>query len=75
MLPSIMSSDQTASIEEEFIGESGRLISDIILSVTNHLNTKSCLLKMDLGKAFDSLVHRFVVPVFLKRIEFGENFS
>ena len=67
MLPSIMSSEQTASIEKQFTGESGRLISDIILNITNHLNIKSFLVKMHLGKAFDALVHSFVVPVFLKK--------
>ena len=36
LLPSIISSEQTAYIEKRFIGESGRLISDI-LSVTNTL--------------------------------------
>ena len=34
--PSIMSSEQTAYIKKRFIGESGRLISDI-LRVTNNL--------------------------------------
>ena len=52
MLPSIISSEQTAYIEKRFIGESGILISDI-LSVTNNLKIKSYLVTMDTEKAFD----------------------
>ena len=39
VLPSIIPSEQTAYIENRFIGESGRLISDI-LSVTDNLKKK-----------------------------------
>ena len=58
VLPSIISSEQTAYIKKRFIGESGRLISDI-LSVTNNLKIKSFLVTMDIEKAFDSLDHSF----------------
>ena len=72
MLPSIISSEQTAYIEKRYIGESGILISDI-LSVTNNLKIKSYLVTMNTEKAFDSLHHSFLISV-LKKIEFGENF-
>ena len=69
---SIISSKQTAYIEKRFIGESGRLMSDI-LSVTNNLKIKSYLVTMDIEKAFDSLDHSFLITVF-KKIWFVENF-
>ena len=72
MLPSIISSEQTAYIEKRYIGESGILISDI-LSVTNNLKIKSYLVTMNTEKAFDSLHYSFLISV-LKKIEFGENF-
>ena len=54
MLPSIISSKQTVYNEKRFIGEAGRLISDI-LSVTNNLKIERYLVTMDIEKAFDSL--------------------
>ena len=72
MLPSIISSEQTAYIKKRFTGESGRLISDI-LSVTNNLKIKRCLVTMDTEKAFDSLDHSFLISV-LKKFGFRENF-
>ena len=72
VLPSIVFLEQAAYIEKRFIGESGRLISDI-LSVTNNLKKKSSLVTMDIEKAFDSLDHSFLMSVF-KKFGFGENF-
>ena len=54
VLPSIISSKQTVYNEKRFIGEAGRLISDI-LSVTNNLKIERYLVTMDIEKAFDSL--------------------
>ena len=54
VLPSIISSTQTVYNEKRFIGEAGRLISDI-LSVTNNLKIERYLVTMDIEKAFDSL--------------------
>ena len=71
MLPTIISSEQTAYSEKRFIGESGRLISNI-LSVTNNLKIKGYLVTMDIEKALDSLEHSFLISVIKKR--FGENF-
>ena len=72
VLPSILSSEQTAYIEKRFIGEGGRLISDI-LSVINNLKIRSYLVIMDIEKTFDSLDHSFFISV-LKIFGFGENF-
>ena len=71
VLPSIISSEQTAYIKKRFVGEGGRLISDI-LRVTNNLKIKGYLVTIDIEKAFDSLDHSFIISV-LKKIEFGEN--
>ena len=54
VLPSFISSKQTVYNEKRFIGEAGRLISDI-LSVTNNLKIERYLVTMDIEKAFDSL--------------------
>ena len=53
VLPSIISLEQTGYIEKRFIGESGRLISDI-LSVTNNLKIKNYQVTKDIEKGFDS---------------------
>ena len=53
---------QTAYVKKRFIGESGRLISDI-LSITNNLKIKGYLVTMNIEKAFDSLDHGFLISV------------
>ena len=70
VLPYITSSKQTTYLEKRFIGETGRLISDI-LSVTNNSNIKSYLVTMDIEKAFDSLDHSFLISV-LKNLDLGK---
>ena len=72
VLPSIISSEQTAYIKKQYIGENGRLIFDI-LSVTNNLKIKLYLVTMDIEKVLDSLDHSFLISV-LKRFGFRENF-
>ena len=47
-------------VEKGIIGESGRLIADIIES-TGVLNKEGFLVTMDIEKAFDSLDHTFVI--------------
>ena len=58
-------------VENRFIGESGRLIADII-EITDVIN-KGFLVTMDIEKAFGSLDHTFVISV-LKKFGFGNNF-
>ena len=55
-----------------FIGESARVISDILES-TQKLNIGGYILTMDIEKAFDSMDHSFLIEV-LKTYGFGENF-
>ena len=49
-------------VRNRFIGESGRLIAEII-EITGILNEKVFLVTMDIEKAFDSLDHTFAIPV------------
>ena len=48
-----ISSKQTASVKNRFVGESGRLISDIT-KISGCFNITSFLVTMDIEKAFDS---------------------
>ena len=49
---SIIFLEQAVYIEDQFVGEGGRLISNI-LSITNNLKIKFYLKKMDVEKTFD----------------------
>ena len=72
LLLSVIFSKETAYIEKRFIGESARLVYDI-LSVTNNLKIKGYLVIMDIDKAFESLDHSFLISV-LKKVDL-ENIS
>ena len=72
VLPTLIFSKQTADVKNRFIGESGRLISDII-EISGCFNITGFLVTMDIEKAFDSLDHSFLISV-LKKFGFGKNF-
>ena len=72
ILPSIISSDQTAYVKGRFIGESTRLISDI-LEISDTENISGYILTADLEKAFDSIDHTFLMSC-LKKYGFGSKF-
>ena len=65
VLPNLISLQQTAYAENRFIGESSRLIADII-EITDLLNKEGLLVIMDIQKAFDLLDHTFVFSVLKK---------
>lgn len=65
-----MSSEQTANVKDDFIGETGRSISDIT-EITNLRKKEGILAAMDIEKAFDSLDYLFLISV-LKKFGFGE---
>ena len=58
VLPNLISPQQTTYVENRFIGESGRLIADII-EITDVLNKEGFLVTMYIEKAFDSLDRRY----------------
>jgi hypothetical protein len=72
VLPSLVKSDQTAYVPGRFIGESCRLISDVI-EIADKLNIEGWLVTMDIQKAFDSVDHDFLFCV-LENAGFGEPF-
>ena len=72
VLPCLISAQQTVYVQNRNIGESGRLISDII-EIANTRQMEEFLVKMDVEKAFDSLGHKFLISV-LKKFGFGQNF-
>ena len=72
VLPELISSNQTAYVENRCTSESGILISDVS-EMCDILDIPGYLVKKDIEKAFDSLNHDFLLGV-SKKIGFGENF-
>ena len=72
ILLSLISSEQTAYVAKRFIGEGGRLISDL-LEMSDKLNIKGYLVTADIEKVFDSLDHDFIIAT-LKKFGFKSNF-
>ena len=72
VLSSLVSTQQTAYIKNRFIGEGGRLISDIV-NICDRNKIGGFLVTIDIEKAFDSLDHKFILAV-LKKPGFGKNF-
>ena len=65
VLSNLIDSKQTAYVNERFIGESGRLIDDVI-KVCDIQKISGYLLTVDFKKAFDSLNHTFLIAVLKK---------
>ena len=57
-LPKLISFQQTAYVKNRFIGDGGRLISDM-LEMSESLNLKGYMVTVNIEKAFDSLIHFF----------------
>ena len=72
VLPDLMSSQQTAYVKNRHIGESGRLIFDII-EITKIRKIGNFLVTTDIKKAFDSLDHNFLIST-LEKDGSGQNF-
>ena len=58
VLPDLISSQQTAYVKSRHIGESGRLISDVI-EIAKIKKLDGFLVAMNIEKPFDSLDHDF----------------
>ena len=71
ILPDLISSRQTPYVKNRHIGESGRLISDII-KIAN-IKKIGFLVTMDIEKTFDSLDNNFLISA-LEKYGFGKNF-
>ena len=68
VLPDLISSQQMAYVKNRHIGESGKLISDII--EMTKIRKIGFLVTMDIEKAFDSLDHNFLIST-LEKYGFG----
>ena len=72
VIGTLISSDQTAYVPSRFIGESVRLVSDLI-EYTNIHNLPGYLVTIDIEKAFDSVDHKYLCAV-PQKFGFGMNF-
>ena len=72
VIGTLISSDQTAYVPGRFIGESVRLVSDLIEYTDIH-NLPGYLITIDIEKAFDSVDHKYLCAV-LQKFGFGMNF-
>ena len=72
VISSIIKSDQTAYVAGRYIGESIRLISDI-LEYVNENELSGILFSADFEKAFDSIEHPFIFAA-LQSFGFGPEF-
>ena len=71
-LSNLIDTRQRAYVNERFIGESDRLIDDVI-KVCNIKKISGYLLTVDFEKTFDSLNHKFLIEI-LKKYSSGEDF-
>ena len=63
---------KTTNAQNRYIGEAGRLITDI-LDICDKLVVDDYLVTVDIAKAFDSLDHEFLLVV-LNKFGFGNSF-
>ena len=68
----LVHSDQTAYVKDRYIGESIRIVDDI-LEYTECNQVPGILLSADFEKAFDSIDHTFILVV-LEKYGFGPDF-
>ena len=72
ILNNLISENQTAYLNNRFISQGGRLISDII-EIADLLEIEGILLTVDIEKAFDSVNHLFLVSA-LEKYGFKSDF-
>ena len=71
-ISSIVNENQVAYVNNRFISESGRLISDVF-EINNSSDIEEILMTVDIEKAFDSINHSFLMCV-LEKFGFGNDF-
>ena len=59
VLPSLVSDNESANVDERFIRQDGHLIADV-LQTTDVLKLSFMLVTVDIQKAFDSVNHKFL---------------
>ena len=69
-MPNLVCENQSAYVNNRFISEDGRLISDI-LEIRDSLQIDGLLMTIETVKAFDSVNHFFLMSV-LKRYGFED---
>ena len=62
VLTSLIKADQTAYVKDRYIGESVRLMNDMLESADKN-NIETILFSADFEKAFDSIDHTFILAV------------
>ena len=72
VLPNIINYDQTAYVKNRYIGESIRVIDDILYHAKQE-NLDEILFAADMEKTFDSLEHNFIFST-LTKFGFGQEF-
>ena len=72
VIPNLINYDQTAYVKGRFIGESIRIIDDILYHADQE-NLDGILFAADMEKAFDSLEHAFIFAT-LAKFGFGKDF-
>ena len=60
VISSIVNENQVAYVNNRFISDNGRLISDV-LEITSSLDIEGILMTVDIQKAIDSINHSFLV--------------
>ena len=73
VISTIVNENQVVYVNNRFISESGRLISDV-LEITNSLDIEGLLMAVDIEKAFDSINHSSLMCV-LKKIWIWQQIS
>ena len=77
VISSIVNENQVAYVNNRFISESGRLISDV-LEITNSLDIEGLLMTVDIEKAFDSIIiddNLFSWCTLQKNLDLATNFE
>ena len=72
VIPNIINYDQTAYVKNRFIGESIRLVDDLLYHIEQG-NLDGVLFAADMEKAFGSLEHNFIYAT-LEKFGFREDF-